>query len=178
VRKFASDDKRWWSVLPDGTSALRRYGSRPDRRMLHVADAIDDDGATRLLAAGSPARQACGTGQEQCPGYSEIPGLDPAARSECERTNWVAQGAIAVPDRTLKEEHRDERQDLRPHRSAVVCGSMPAACQGNWQSSRAKRSGPLPAAKAKGRALAQPPAATTTTPVIIRVHQTRPDRRH
>jgi hypothetical protein len=53
-------------------------------------------------------RQACGTGQEQCPGHSEIPGLDPAARSECERTDWVAQGAIAVPDCTLKEEHRGE----------------------------------------------------------------------
>ena len=54
------------------------------------------------------ARQACGSGQEQRPCHREVSGLDPAALSECESTDRVAQRMVTAPDGTLEQEHRHE----------------------------------------------------------------------
>jgi len=64
-------------------------------------------------AAGCPitsASQACGPGHDQRPGHREVSSLDPAARSERERTDWVAQRPVTIPDSTLKQERRDKNR--------------------------------------------------------------------
>jgi monooxygenase len=48
------------------------------------------------------ARQACSSSQEQRSCHGEVPGLDPAAGSERERTDGVAQRAVAVAQCTLE----------------------------------------------------------------------------
>ena len=64
-------------------------------------------GATRLLAAGSPARASpAAPARNNVPATAKFPvwiqPRDPGAGE----LGW--QRAIAVPDRTIKEEHRDE----------------------------------------------------------------------
>jgi len=54
--------------------------------------------------------QACGPGQHQRPGHREVPSLDPAARPERQRTDWVAQRPVTIPDSALKQEHRDKNR--------------------------------------------------------------------
>jgi hypothetical protein len=94
---------RSWRVATD---RIGGEDSRSDKRR-----ACGADQSRCCPAAGydiTSARQACGPGQEQRSCHREVSGLDPATRSERERTDRVAQRPVAVAHRTLDEEHHDE----------------------------------------------------------------------
>jgi hypothetical protein len=96
---------RSWRVAADRVSGEDGRADKPR--------ACGADQGRCRPAAGRPvssARQACGPGQEQRPCHREVCGLDPAARSERERADWVAQRPVIIPGRSLKQEHRDENR--------------------------------------------------------------------
>jgi hypothetical protein len=96
------------SIGRSGRVAADRI-SGEDRRADKPCSCGADQG--RCCPAGrriTGARQACGSGQEQRPCHGKVSGLDPAARSERERTDRVAQRPVTISDSTLEQEHRNK----------------------------------------------------------------------